>query len=121
MRAGRGAAWTGRAAEAIAERLYLGEGARVLARRWRCAEGEIDLVLALGPALVFVEVKARRSLEDAAAALSAVQAARIAAAATRFLAADPAAGGHGEARIDVVLVARDGTTERIENAVILDG
>jgi putative endonuclease len=31
-----------------------------VARNWRCGLGEIDLVVARGPVLVFCEVKARR-------------------------------------------------------------
>jgi putative endonuclease len=32
----------------------------VVARNWRCGLGEIDLVVARGPVMVFCEVKARR-------------------------------------------------------------
>jgi putative endonuclease len=107
---------SGLAAEEIAERLYVAEGGRVLARRWRCQEGEIDLVLELGGVVVFVEVKARRTGHAAAEALRPAQVARIGAAAARFLA------GHGpaDARIDVVLVDRQGAAERLENAVSFD-
>jgi putative endonuclease len=35
-------------------------GYEVLARKWRCAAGEIDLLLRDGPTLVFVEVRTRR-------------------------------------------------------------
>ncbi|MFQ8432242.1 YraN family protein, partial [Amaricoccus sp. W119] len=64
---GRAAGLAGRAAEEIAERLYLDLGGRIAARRWRCPGGEIDLVVELGGETVFVEVKARR--RRAAAAL----------------------------------------------------
>lgn len=37
-------------------------GYRVLARNWRCDEGELDVVAAHGRELVVVEVKTRRSL-----------------------------------------------------------
>jgi putative endonuclease len=53
----------GRAAERlVAERLQ-GEGWRIVARNVRPSEvrGEIDLIALDGPALVFVEVKARRA------------------------------------------------------------
>ncbi|HWQ14205.1 MAG TPA: YraN family protein [Roseiflexaceae bacterium] len=36
-------------------------GHRLLARRWRCARGEIDLITRDGRALVFVEVRTRRA------------------------------------------------------------
>ena len=37
------------------------QGYRLEARKWRCALGELDLVMRDGPALVFVEVRTRRS------------------------------------------------------------
>ncbi|QMU98080.1 YraN family protein [Microbacterium esteraromaticum] len=36
-------------------------GYEILARNWRCAQGEIDIVAAMGDLLCVVEVKARRS------------------------------------------------------------
>ncbi|MEJ3744137.1 YraN family protein [Actinomycetes bacterium KLBMP 9797] len=38
-------------------------GLRVVARNWRCADGEIDIVAWEGEDLVFCEVKTRRTLE----------------------------------------------------------
>ena len=49
----------GRRGEQAALDLYLRAGYRVLARNWRCALGEVDLVLARGPAVVVCEVKTR--------------------------------------------------------------
>lgn len=115
--AGRAAGLAGAAAEEIAERLYQGLGGRVAARRWRCAGGEIDLVVELGGETVFVEVKARRDLADAARALRPAQAARLALAAELYLADR---GGGGACRFDVVLVDRAGRVERIENALRFD-
>jgi len=46
--------------ERVAERYLTEAGLIVLDRNWRCAEGEIDLVLRDGPDLVFCEVKTRR-------------------------------------------------------------
>ena len=37
------------------------QGYRLLARKWRCAGGELDLVMQDGATLVFVEVRTRRS------------------------------------------------------------
>ena len=41
---------------------YRGHGYTLLARNWRCREGEIDLICALGRTLVICEVKTRSSL-----------------------------------------------------------
>lgn len=49
----------GRRGEAAAEALLDRAGMRILARRFRCRSGEIDLVAADGESVVFVEVKAR--------------------------------------------------------------
>lgn len=49
----------GRYGEEVAERHLLEQGLVVLDRNWRCAEGEIDLVLRDGSTLVVCEVKTR--------------------------------------------------------------
>jgi putative endonuclease len=49
----------GRAGEDRAAAWYRAHGYAVLARNWRCAAGEIDLVCARGRTLVVCEVKAR--------------------------------------------------------------
>lgn len=46
--------------ERAAERHLREQGLVVLARNWRCAEGEVDLILRDGDDLVFCEVKTRR-------------------------------------------------------------
>lgn len=40
-------------------------GHRILARRFRCRSGEIDIIASKRDLIVFVEVKARTSLKDA--------------------------------------------------------
>ena len=60
MSTGRQNGALGAYGERVAAR-YLGElGMVVLDRNWRCAAGELDLVLRDGDALVFCEVKTRR-------------------------------------------------------------
>lgn len=39
------------------------KGYEIVARNWRCARGEIDIVARAGEVLVFVEVKTRRGRE----------------------------------------------------------
>ena len=108
----------GLAAEEAAARFYLAEGGRVLARRWRCPEGEIDLVIGFPGLVVFVEVKARRTRDAAAASVSSAQWTRLAAAAARFLEDQPPPAP--DCRFDLVLFDRKGTPERIENAATFD-
>ncbi len=47
--------------EQIAERHLVAAGFAILARNWRCAEGEIDIVAQDGDVLVVCEVKTRSS------------------------------------------------------------
>lgn len=60
-------------------------GYRVLARRWQSPVGEIDLIVARGRVIAFVEVKRRPTLEAAVASLQPRQLARIARAAEAYL------------------------------------
>jgi len=79
------------------------KGYRILARRYSSPVGEIDLICRRGINLAFVEVKARDDRGRAAEAISSRQQARIARAASHFLARHP----HLEscqARFDVILV-----------------
>ena len=50
---------TGRRGEDYAAQQLAARGCTVLARNWRCAEGEIDIVAADGDTLIFVEVRTR--------------------------------------------------------------
>jgi putative endonuclease len=109
----------GLSAEDSAARCYRAEGGALRAKRWRCPEGEIDLVVELPGEIVFVEVKARRGGPDRAArAVSPRQWARIGAAATRYLAEQT--DGTIPCRFDLALVDGMGRLERIENAASFD-
>ncbi len=93
----------GRWAERLAAwRLRLA-GYRVVARNVKTPVGEIDLVVRRGRLLVFVEVKARATLAEAASAIRAQQQTRIRNAAGAFLARQPQPGAV-DLRFDAVLV-----------------
>ncbi|MBL4690208.1 MAG: YraN family protein [Rhodospirillales bacterium] len=97
-------AWRfGQFAETIAVWYLRVRGYRVLARRFRCRAGEIDIVARRRRLLVFVEVKARRHLAAAADALRPRQAARITRAAEAFVQAHRSLAGLDQ-RFDVILV-----------------
>lgn len=51
----------GRRGEELVARWYLQRGCTVVARNWRCAAGELDIVVRCAETLVFCEVKARSS------------------------------------------------------------
>jgi putative endonuclease len=52
----------GKLGEELAARFLHSAGYRILARNWRAAAGEVDLVVQRGDCLVICEVKTRRSL-----------------------------------------------------------
>ena len=57
---------TGISAESRAAALLVAKGFRILARRWKSPVGEIDIVARRRQLLLFVEVKARHNLDEAA-------------------------------------------------------
>lgn len=116
MKSGRTAYHNGLAAEDIAERLYVARNGEVLERRWRRRGGEIDLIVQLDATVVFVEVKARKSLNLAAESLSQAQQKRLIDMANLYL-AESELGMNADVRFDVVLVDRSGGAEIIENAL----
>jgi putative endonuclease len=94
----------GLSAESRAAALLLAKGYRIAARRFRAGVGEIDIVARRGNDLIFVEVKARERLEDAAESITERQKRRIIAAAEAWLAAHPQ-DVLQNIRFDVILVA----------------
>ena len=79
----------GLSAESRAAAYLIAKGYRIVARRFRSPVGEIDIVARRGGVLVFVEVKARDTLDDAAEVAQARQQRRIIAAAASWLARNP--------------------------------
>jgi len=95
---------TGLSAESRAAAYLIAKGFRILARRWRSPVGEIDIVARRRKLLVFVEVKARERLDDAAWSVTDRQKARIVAAAEAWLAMNEGASFE-DIRFDAMLVA----------------
>ncbi len=94
---------TGLSAESLAAAYLIAKGYRILARRFRTPHGEIDIVARRRQFLAFVEVKARRSLDDAAYAVTQRQQ-RIITAAQAWLMAHPEHATF-EFRFDAMLIA----------------
>lgn len=107
---------SGAAAEDSVAADFVRRGMAVVARRWRGAAGEIDMICRHGQVTVFVEVKSAASFEAAAQSLGPRQIARIRAAASEYVAGLPA-GQDSEMRFDVALVDGFGRIEVLENAL----
>ncbi|MGH3261259.1 MAG: YraN family protein [Trebonia sp.] len=111
----------GRYGEDVAARHLTAAGLTLLARNWRCREGEVDIIATEGDVLVVCEVKTRRGVAFGTPldAVTPAKAARRRRLAVRWLAdqrvgaseagsAGPAGavGGYAEVRFDVVSVLR---------------
>ena len=94
----------GRRGEELAAAWYAGRGYHLIARNWRSATGEVDLIVRRGELLVVCEVKARRT--DAygppAAAVGRAKQQRLRRLAAEWLATSGVRGV--EVRFDVVAV-----------------
>jgi putative endonuclease len=85
----------------------------VLARRWRVPEGEIDLIVAIGGVIAFVEVKTGRAATRRDA-ITERQWKRLEAAALRYTV--EAETGATPVRFDAAFVDASGAVDVVENA-----
>ena len=101
----------GRAGEEAACRRYRALGYRIVARNWRCALGEIDLVAERRGTLVLCEVKTRSggAFGGPFEAVTASKRRRLRALAAAFLEASRGESGGGwlDVRFDVASVTLD--------------
>lgn len=79
------------------------KGYRIIARRWKSPLGEIDIIAARRNILAIIEVKARPTLDRAAAAVSEKQQRRLGHSAREFLAREPKFNQY-ITRFDVMMV-----------------
>jgi putative endonuclease len=105
----------GLSAESRAAMFLIAKGYRITSRRWKTPFGEIDIVARRRRTLVFVEVKARASADEAAEAVTERTKRRIIAAAELWLAHHPD-DAQRDIRFDVMLVAPGRMPRHIANA-----
>ncbi len=96
----------GRYGEDLAALHLEATGCRILARNWRCRQGEIDLVVLDRQCLVVCEVKTRQSVRagDPLEAVTAIKAGRLRRLAGAWLSAQERF--YRDVRIDVVGIVR---------------
>ena len=95
---------TGISAESRAAAYLMAKGYRILAKRYRTAHGEIDLVARRRNLIAFIEIKTRANLDEAAYAMTPRQQQRIIDAAQGWLVAHPE-HAEFELRFDAMLIA----------------
>jgi putative endonuclease len=105
----------GISAESRAAFFLITKAYRIVARRWKTPFGEIDIVARRRRDLVFVEVKARESFDDAAASVTERSRQRIVAAAETRLAHRPQ-DAQCTIRFDVILMVPGKMPRHIVNA-----
>jgi putative endonuclease len=109
----------GLSAESRAAAYLIAKGYWIVARRFRTPFGEVDIVARRRGVLVFVEVKARSTLDAAAEALQVRQQRRIADAAAFWLSLNPHDIG-SDIRFDAMLVAPGKIPRHIQAAFETD-
>ena len=109
----------GRSAEIRAGVMLRLKGFRILEKRWKCRLGELDLVVQRGNTVAFVEVKARKTRDDAIASVDERQRRRIVAAAHQWLCENPD-HSNCDCRFDIVLVTPYEWPKHMPNAFMAD-
>jgi putative endonuclease len=112
---GQAAYASGVAAEDAACAALIADGWIIHARRLRTAAGEVDAVAEKAGILSIIEVKSRRTLAEAAIALTVRQQSRLIGACDIILGQHPDWGVNG-VRFDVVVVDPGGRVRRITDA-----
>jgi putative endonuclease len=110
----------GRIAETAAMIFLRLKGYRLLARRYRCPMGEVDLIMRKGGTTAFIEVKSRNSIDAAIESVTAHQARRISGAARSYMGRDRIAARQA-CRFDIVAISPYHWPRHIENAFYGDG
>lgn len=109
----------GQMAEAFAAAFLMAKGFVILARRYKSRFGEIDLIARRGHLVIFVEVKARASLIDAAYAITQRQKQRIVTASMDWLAHNPQSDTT-DLRFDAILIGSRSLMRHIKGAFDAD-
>lgn len=102
-------------AEGAAELFLRAKGFEILERRYKTPVGEVDIIALDDQYLVFVEVKARSSVDSALESITPKMRSRINDAASHFFSVKPKYADY-PMRVDVVAVKLPFTIHHLENA-----
>lgn len=106
---------TGLRAEKLAAWFLRAKGYRILARRYKTPVGEIDLIASRGNTMIFVEVKARGTIDRALESILPKQAARIMRAAEYYMAVQRDQGR--AMRFDVIAIRPPFHLRHLQNVI----
>jgi putative endonuclease len=90
------------------------KGYRIIRRRFYCKQGEIDIIAYRGKRLVFVEVKARRKLEDCAASITHTKLQKFHKAVCYFITKNPRYA-NSYYQIDAILIGMDSLPRHLQS------
>ena len=111
----------GREAEDLALAFLRKNGLALVARNYRCKGGEIDLVMRDGGVIVFVEVRLRGRLAEAAESISRTKRRRLALTGRNFLLREIGPAGEAlETRFDAALVDGEKKIRWLRDTMRLD-
>lgn len=102
-------------AESYACAILRFKGYKIIEQRYKCREGEIDIIARKKDTIAFIEVKHRRSADDALRSLTPRMRRRIVNAARHFLAAHPEYADKS-LRFDLVAVGFPFSFQHLDNA-----
>jgi len=111
----------GESAEDQAHKFLIDKGLKPVCRNFRCKQGELDLIMTDGQALVIVEVRFRKTDQYGSAVESVTRAkqSRIIAATHIYLSSQAYLSSHKSdrpIRFDVVAISGNGNIDWIKNA-----
>lgn len=102
-------------AEVLAAFYLMLRGYRILSRRYKTRQGEIDLVARKGKTVVFIEVKGRSDLSTALEAVTPRTQKRVMAAANGFIAKNMKYQAY-DLRFDVIAICPPFSVKHLDNA-----
>ena len=105
----------GKWAEYLAAAMLIFKGYRILTLRYKAIHGEIDIIARRGRTIVFIEVKARKSLTAGKESVTVKQRERISNAATQFMKQRPRLSNL-TSRYDIVVIIPKSLPKHIKSA-----
>lgn len=108
----------GLSAESLAETYLTNHQWSIVHKRFRCPTGEIDLIATKINWLLFVEVKARKRMDDALSSITTIQQKRLLNTASYYL--EYYQPQIENVRFDLIAIDQQGQIEHFENIILAE-